>query len=159
MSKKIISFLVLAVLFAMPNFAQETFTHEAAKISVTLPAGWMYETSDNGISAYPSEGGFFVYFQVIHADALDAALDEVDKMLNEQMQSVELGQAQDYDVNGMSGIFVEGTADGLLMAVGVMILLLLIPVLWLVHGELPTSSKNITLILCQLSAAFHRLIS
>ncbi|GAB1443587.1 hypothetical protein MASR2M39_24290 [Ignavibacteriales bacterium] len=119
MSKKIISFLVLTFLFVMPNFAQETFTHEAAKISVTLPAGWMYETSDNGISAYPEEGGFFVHFQVIHADALDAALDEVDKILNEQMQSVQLGQAQDYDVNGMSGIFVEGTADGLLMAVGV----------------------------------------
>lgn len=119
MSKKIISFLVLAVLFAMPNFAQETFTHEASQISVTLPAGWMYETSDNGISAYPEEGGFFVYFQVLRVDALDAALDEVDKILNEQMQSVELGQAQDYDVNGMQGIFVEGTADGILMAVGV----------------------------------------
>ncbi|MBK7867194.1 MAG: hypothetical protein IPJ75_09495 [Ignavibacteriales bacterium] len=119
MSKKIISFLVLIVLFVMPTFAQETFTHAKLKFSVTLPAGWMYETSDNGISAYPKEGGFFVYFQVIPADGVDAALSEVDKILSQQMQNVKLGEAQDYDVNGMSGVFVEGTADGLLMAVGV----------------------------------------
>jgi predicted Zn-dependent protease len=119
MSKRIALFSALFILFVVPNFAQETFTHQAAKISVTLPAGWMYEAADGGITAYPEEGGFFVYLQVLHVDALDAALDEVDKMLNSKMDNVQLGNAQDYDVNGMSGIFVEGTADGLLMAVGV----------------------------------------
>jgi hypothetical protein len=82
MSKSISLFILFFALIALPGFAQETFTNEEAKVSVTLPAGWMYESDANGIIAYPAEGGFAVHFNILGADDLSAALDEVDKMLS-----------------------------------------------------------------------------
>jgi len=97
----------------------ETFTNEAAKVSVNLPAGWLYETTEGGISASPEDGSIVVHFNTLQADQLDAALDEVDKVLASEVKDLKLGEATDYDVNGMSGRFVEGTADGVLVALGV----------------------------------------
>jgi predicted Zn-dependent protease len=119
MSKNFAIFSLFFALFVSTSFAQETFTNEAAKVSITLPAGWMYEADGTDISAYPKAGGFFVHFSVINADDLTTALGEVDKMLDAQVKNLTLGEAKKYDVNGMNGIFVEGTADGVLMAVGV----------------------------------------
>ena len=120
MSKKlaILAFVFLALL-TNANFAQETFTNDAAKVSVTLPAGWHYDSSDMGMLAYPKEGGFAIHFGVLHVDDLTAALTEVDKMLSHQVSHLKLGAAKKYDVNGMHAVFVEGTADGVLIAVGV----------------------------------------
>lgn len=119
MSKMLTVILLTLVFLSVPNFAQETFTNEAAKVSVTLPAGWMYEASGADIMAYLKEGGFMVHFSVLKADDLGAALAEVDKMLSAQVANLKLGDAKDYNVNGMSGRFVEGNADGVLLAIGV----------------------------------------
>ncbi|MBE2280437.1 MAG: hypothetical protein IAE91_08605 [Ignavibacteriaceae bacterium] len=97
----------------------ETFTNDAAKVSVNLPEGWYYEASESSISAYPEGGGFMVNFEILKADELDAALEEVDKIISAEFKNVVLGDAEDYDVNGMPGIFVQGTADGVLLAIGV----------------------------------------
>jgi predicted Zn-dependent protease len=102
-----------------PGVAGETFTNEAAQVSVALPESWMYETADGSITAYPKEGGFVVHFNTLKVDQLDAALTEVDKMLESEVKDLKLGDAKEYDVNGMKGQFVEGTADGVLLAVGV----------------------------------------
>jgi hypothetical protein len=119
MSKSISLFMLFFALIALPGFAQETFTNEDAKVSITLPAGWMYESDANGIIAYPAEGGFAVHFNILGADDLSAALDEVDKMLAEQVTDLQLREGQAYEINGMSGVFVEGSADGILLAIGV----------------------------------------
>jgi predicted Zn-dependent protease len=119
MSKSISLFILFFALIALPGFAQETFTNADAKVSVTLPAGWMYESDANGIIAYPAEGGFAVHFNILGADDLSAALDEVDKMLAAQVSDLQLGEGQAYEINGMSGVFVEGSADGILLAIGV----------------------------------------
>ncbi|MBK7867195.1 MAG: hypothetical protein IPJ75_09500 [Ignavibacteriales bacterium] len=103
-----------------PGVAGETFTNEAAQVSVALPEGWMYETADGSITAYPKEGGFLVHFNTLKVDELGAALAEVDKMLSADVKDLKLGEAKAYDVNGMKGQFVEGTADGVLLAVGVL---------------------------------------
>ncbi|MBK8660278.1 MAG: hypothetical protein IPN18_00035 [Ignavibacteriales bacterium] len=103
-----------------PGVAGETFTNEAARVSVALPEGWMYETGDGSITAYPKEGGFVVHFNTLKVDELDAALTEVDKMLEADVKDLKLGEATEYDVNGMKGKFVEGTADGVLLALGVL---------------------------------------
>lgn len=119
MSKSISLFILFFALIALPGFAQETFTNADAKVSITLPAGWMYESDENGIIAYPAEGGFAVHFNILGADDLSAALDEVDKMLSEQVTDLQLREGQAYEINGMSGVFVEGSADGILLAIGV----------------------------------------
>ncbi len=120
MLKKLFFFAILPAILSTQIFAQETFTNEAAKVSVTLPAGWMYETTEGGIIAHPEAGGFAVYFQVIGSDDLSAALDEVDQSLNKNFTNLQWAEAVSRDVNGMSAITVDGTADGILLAVGVM---------------------------------------
>ena len=99
--------------------AGETFTNEAAQVSVDLPAGWMYEAKDGGISAYPEGGGFYVHFQTLNVDELDAALAEADKFLASEVKDLKLGDAQDLTVNGMTAKVVEGTADGMEVSFGV----------------------------------------
>ncbi len=97
----------------------ETFSNEAAQVSIDLPAGWKYEAKDGGLSAEPAEGGFFVHFQTLQGDELNAALDEADKVLAKEVKDLKLGEAKDVEVNGMPAKVVEGTADGMEVSFGV----------------------------------------
>lgn len=120
LKKLTFSAFLLFIFFANTNFAQETFTQSDAQVSVTLPAGWQYETQDKMMIASPSEGGFFVYFKVLHVDALDAALGEADEILAGQFKDIKLGDARNEVVNGMNAISVSGTADGAQLFIGVL---------------------------------------
>lgn len=119
MLKKLFFLAILPVIFSSQIFAQETFTNEAAKVSVTLPAGWMYEAKDGGIVAHPEEGGFAVFLQVLPGDDLSAALEEVDKSLSASYTNLVWGEGVKRDINGMSAVTVDGTADGIVLTVGV----------------------------------------
>lgn len=119
MMKKLLFFAILPAIFATQIFAQETFTNESAMVKVTLPAGWNYENTDGGIVAHPDGGGFAVFLQVFPGDDLSVALDEVDKSLAESYSNIKWENAVTRDINGMSAITVDGTADNLLLVVGV----------------------------------------
>ncbi len=96
----------------------ETFTNEAAKVSVALPAGWYYTSDENSMTAHSADSLFAVNFTIIKADALDAALAEVDKALASELKNLKLGEAKDEEINGMKGRYIEGTADGLEVYLG-----------------------------------------
>ncbi|MBK7866512.1 MAG: hypothetical protein IPJ75_05710 [Ignavibacteriales bacterium] len=119
----LIAFLFTAF-FVNTNFAQETFTQPDAQVSVTLPAGWEYETTDKTMMASPKEGGFFVYFKVLSVDDLGVALEQADAILAETVTNMKLGEAKADVVNGMNAISVEGTGDGTLFLLVYLILLL-----------------------------------
>lgn len=119
MLKKLFFFAILPAIFATQIFAQETFTNESAMVKVTLPAGWNYENTDGGIVAHPDGGGFAVFLQVFPGDDLSVALDEVDKSLAESYPNIKWEDAVSRDINGMSAITVDGTADNLLLVIGV----------------------------------------
>lgn len=120
MLKKLFFFAILPAIFATQIFAQETFTNQDAMVSVTLPAGWMYEAKDGGIVAYPQEGGFSVFLQVLPGDDLDAAIEEVDKALSARYKNLVWDNGISRDINGMSAITFDGTADGIVLTVGVL---------------------------------------
>ncbi|MCK6604323.1 MAG: hypothetical protein L6Q59_05445 [Ignavibacteriaceae bacterium] len=113
MSKKLAAVAFFVAFFAVTSFAQETFTHPTAKVSVTLPAGWTYEIDGETIVASAPDGGIGISFSVIANDALDAALSGVEASLSEQFSSVNFGEAQTNEVNGLGVRYVEGQADGL----------------------------------------------
>ncbi len=119
MLKKFFFLAILPAIFSTQIFAQETFTHEAAQVSVTLPAGWIYENTEGGIVVHPSEGGFAVFLQVLSGDDLSASLAAADQELQANYTNLQWGEAVARDVNGMSAITVDGTADGILLTVGV----------------------------------------
>ncbi|MBK6682401.1 MAG: hypothetical protein IPG53_21575 [Ignavibacteriales bacterium] len=78
----------------------------------------MYESRCKRNNNLPCRVGFAVHFNILGTDDLSAALDEIDKMLGEQVTDLQLREGQAYEINGMSG-YCEGSADGILLAIGV----------------------------------------
>lgn len=91
----------------------ETFTNEAAMVSVALPEGWFYEATENSMVAHSADSLFAVTFLILKADELDAAMAEVDKSLAADIKNLKMGEPKDEEINGMKGRYIEGTADGL----------------------------------------------
>ena len=96
----------------------ETFTDEAAQVSVALPAGWYYTTDEKSMTAHSADSLFAVNFVVLKEDELEAAMKELDKYLGSDVKNLKLGEAKDEDINGMKGKSIEGTADGLELYLG-----------------------------------------
>jgi hypothetical protein len=119
MYKSLSILFLFLLLIGTSGFAQETMTNSEAQVSITLPAGWVYEADGNDLIASPADGGFEIHLTIMNAEDVDAALAGVDDMLQSQVENLELGEGELVDVNGMPGIFVEGTADGVLILVGV----------------------------------------
>jgi predicted Zn-dependent protease len=117
MTGKISSYFFVIFLFiASSVFGQETFTHPDAGVSITLPAGWYYEIEGDDMNAYSEDNAVAMSFSVLHASDIDAALEEVDKMIDSLFENISLGEAESFDLNGMNTIFLEGQADGLEIA-------------------------------------------
>jgi len=111
MSKRLTIIAVFMLLFTATNFAQETFTHPTAQVSVTLPAGWTYTNDASGIVATPPDEAMAVTFSVVANDDLYSALEEVNAMLSDKFYSVRFDDPVSGDVNGLPVIYVLGTAD------------------------------------------------
>lgn len=107
-------FLIFSALliFGISLSAQETFIHEAAGIEVTLPAGWFYEIEGENMTVFTEDETLGVNFTVLKSADIDAALTEVDNMLETEFNNIQIGEAEDIDVNGLYGVWVDGTADG-----------------------------------------------
>jgi len=112
MKKTFLSVISLFLIFDITISAQETFTHKASGIDITLPAGWFYEIEGENMTAYTEDETLGVNFTVLKAADIDAALTEVDYMLDTEFDNVEIGEAEDIDVNGMYCVWVDGYADG-----------------------------------------------
>jgi len=112
MKKTFLSVVSIVLLFSITIPAQETFTYKASGIDITLPAGWFYEIEDENMTAYTEDETLGVNFTVLKAADIDAALTEVDYMLDTEFDNLEIGEAEDIDVNGMYGVWVDGYADG-----------------------------------------------
>jgi predicted Zn-dependent protease len=107
-------FSVLLLVFLTSSiFSQESFTHPEAYITVTLPAGWMYEADETTLTATTEDESLAFTFSVLETDDMDAALDAIDEMLAADFEEISLGEAEEVDFNGLYGIIIEGTADGL----------------------------------------------
>jgi predicted Zn-dependent protease len=96
----------------------ETFTNEAAKVSIALPEGWYYEADETSMIAHSADSSLAVNFIILKAEELDAAMAEVDKSLAADVKNLKMGEAKDEEINGMKGRYIEGTADGLEVYMG-----------------------------------------
>lgn len=114
MKRKSTVLIIICFLFLASNIhSQESFTHPEAQITVTLPAGWMYEADETSLTATTEDESLAFTFSVLNSDDMDAALEQIDDMLAAQFDQVSIGEAEEMDFNGLYGIFIDGTADGL----------------------------------------------
>ncbi len=108
--------ICLFFIFNISLIAQESFVHEDAGVSITLPAGWYYESDENSMLAYSEDESVAISFSILTSTNLENALDEVDNMLNAEYESIELGEAEEMSVNGLDALWMNGMADDLEMA-------------------------------------------
>ncbi len=150
--------LTTCLLFlASSIYSQESFTHPEAHITVTLPAGWMYEADETKLTASTEDESLAFTFSVLNSDDMDAALEEIDAMLNADFEEIVLGDAEEMDFNGLYGILIEGTADGLECAFAVIDSpvegLSMLMSGWAAPEVIETYSEDIGLILNSISPA------
>ncbi|MBN8546531.1 MAG: hypothetical protein J0L60_10425 [Ignavibacteria bacterium] len=97
----------------------ETYTNEAAKIDFQLPAGWILETDEQNITAFPKEGGFLVQFYILNVDNLDKAKDEALTIFNREIHNLKTGEIVDSDINGLKSKLIQGNSEGVRLVSGI----------------------------------------
>ena len=97
----------------------ETYTNEAAKIDFQLPAGWILETDEQNITAFPKEGGFLVQFYILNVDNLDKAKDEALTILNREISNLRTGETVDSEINGLKAKLISGNSEGVRLISGI----------------------------------------
>lgn len=113
MKTKLIFSVLVILLFSKMVFGQESFTHPEAYITITLPAGWLYEADETTLKTYTEDESLAFTFSILYSDDMDVALGEIDNMLMTDFEEITLGEAEEMDFNGLYGIFISGTADDL----------------------------------------------
>ncbi len=99
--------------------AGETYTNDAAKIDFQLPQGWILETDEESITAFPKEGGFLVQFYLLNNDDLDKATAEATKILNLEINNLKTDQIQEENINDLQSKLFNGNSDGVHLIAGV----------------------------------------
>ena len=109
--------MLLALVFALISHnlvnAQESFTHPDAKVTITVPGGWFYETSGHVLTMYPKSKDLGLAFNIMDASGIDAAVQKAVSDINTHFPGATVTGPTPHDVNGMTGFSLSGSAtDG-----------------------------------------------
>jgi len=123
--KKLLPVAAVAVwsLFAAPAHA-ETRTHEGAKVTLDVPSGWKVETDGDSMTINDPKEEVAFFLHVLDVDALDKAVDALDKEVGKSFQNVKWeDEPSEQKINGMDSLILEGTAkiDGKPVDIGVLL--------------------------------------
>lgn len=99
--------------------AGETYTNDAAKVDFQLPQGWILETDEESITAFPKEGGFLVQFYLLESDDLDKTTAEALKILNLEIINLKTDQMQEENINDLKSKLFTGNSAGVHLIAGV----------------------------------------
>lgn len=105
--------VLTTIIISQSLIAQETFTHPEANVSVTLPAGWLYEIDGPDMIVSTEDETLILTFSIVDSDDIEIALEEIDKMLAETFEEVTINDPEELNFNGLTGIWIDGTADEL----------------------------------------------
>ena len=108
--KSIFLALCLLPLLAGSAFAKDIKIPSDDPIaSVTLPAGWTSEETDNGISCQSEDGAATIVFDVADAKNFDALIQDNVKYLNEQKVTIDKSseKEREFEAAGMKWSAVE----------------------------------------------------
>jgi hypothetical protein len=108
--KKISAVISFLILFSLSSFAQETFTHEAAGVQITVPGGWTYEQGDNDITFYPPDKDFFVIVALHEPVGVEKLVEDLFNALERSYIDIKMDPPSDDEQNGMKGWSLAGTA-------------------------------------------------
>jgi len=116
MKRIILAVFVLSFVFISQNlvFSQESFTHPDAKVTITVPGGWMYEISGSNLTMYPKSKAIALAFNIMDASGIDAAVQKAVSDIKTHFPTAHIGDPTSHDVNGMTGFSLAGdTPEGM----------------------------------------------
>jgi hypothetical protein len=78
--------------------------------TVTFPDEWSTETEENLLHAFPSDSSIYLGIWALEdAGNLDAAMNEVDKVVASLVKDLKVGEVDSTVINGMQFLTVDGT--------------------------------------------------
>lgn len=116
-----VAFLMLPALSALAG----DYHHEKTGVSITIPDSWEVEADEDMLSCNPKDETVGLVFVAVPAEALAEAVEEMEKALRSTVQGFEeKGDAEEVEINGMSGLIGEGTGkiEGEAVEVGILLL-------------------------------------
>ena len=123
---KKLTLCLMAGLIAVPALSSaRTYPHATAKVQIDIPDNWKTETDEDTLAAEAPDGNLALFFGVMKATELDAALEALDEELSALVQNLRpTGEVEKITINGMEGALIEGkgTVDGTAIEVALVIL-------------------------------------
>jgi predicted Zn-dependent protease len=113
--KKLIPVLFVFVLMLVSQnlvFSQESFTHPEAKVTITVPGGWVYEINGNSLTMYPQEKELAIGFNIIDATEMEAAAQKAKNDLKIYFPDAKFDTPTESNINGMNAYTVAGATPG-----------------------------------------------
>ncbi|MBL8032897.1 MAG: hypothetical protein JNJ69_04305 [Leptospiraceae bacterium] len=120
--KKIL--LVGVALFVAGSLSAKKYPHEESGVVVDIPGSWNVSGDANSLHAETKDGEAGMYFIVMPAESMEAALNALDAELAKTVQNLTHGEAQQTKVNGMPAVSVDGKGQvgGQPVEVGVLVI-------------------------------------
>jgi hypothetical protein len=101
----------------------ETITHEGAGVMFDIPVAWDDMMDGEGMGLGSPDGEAYIVFMAVAADELEVAIDMVYEELASWVEDIQLGEAEDTEVNGLPGMLIsgQGFVDGGPVLLGLML--------------------------------------
>lgn len=115
--------LLAAALVFAGSLSAKKYPHEESGVVVDIPGSWTVSGDANSLNAQTKDGEAGMYFIVMPAESMEAALNALDGELSKTVQGLTHGEAQQTTVNGMQAVSVDGKGqvDGTPVEVGVLV--------------------------------------
>ena len=113
------SVIIMLVLFIFQNslFSQETYTHQEAKITITIPGGWYYEVNGATIKMCPQSNELGIGFNLIEASEMELAGQKVAENIKANYPDATFDNPTEQDINGMKSYTIKArTPDGTIIS-------------------------------------------
>lgn len=117
----VVATFAAATVFGAALFA-ETLSHSTAGVHIWVPDDWSQDGDDNMLIAGDPNEEIIMVFGVLEADAIDAAIEEMDKELSQIVADAEpVGEPEEVKINGMDALVMDGkgTVEGTPVDMGI----------------------------------------
>jgi predicted Zn-dependent protease len=116
--------LFLGITLAAPSARADVRVHEAAKVSLDVPAGFKVDAEDNVMTLTGPDDDIAFFLMVLDASDLKKAMDALDSEVSKSFQGVTWeDEPKTTKLNGMDAFTLDGAAkaDGKAVELGVLL--------------------------------------
>ncbi|AFM11486.1 hypothetical protein [Turneriella parva] len=118
-------FIMLCLALALAGtVSAKKYPHPDSGVVVDIPGSWDVSGDANSLHAQTKDGHAHMFFQVMDADNMEAALSALDGELNKVVQNLSHDEAKQTKINGMKALSIDGkgTVEGHNVELGILVI-------------------------------------